>query len=394
MTEEELEKFSRNSEESFEDYKKRLYKIKFETNMPTWDNIAELLNEHQPPWGQHSRKYYTNEAKRMFDDDSLSSADISGYITELKKERYKLTEERVQNNAYIRKLAREDTLKEIAKDYANQMSSKKILDLPEIYYVDTEDRNEGILCISDWHYGIEVDNFFNKYDVNICKERVNKLLKRVIEIGTKENIEKLHVVNLSDLICGRIHLTLRLESREDIISQTMDVAEILAEFLTELSKHFIVEYRDCLDNHSRLEPNKKDSLELETMVRIIPWYLTSRLANNHNVTIIANEYADDIITFESKGHNIVGVHGHKDKLNKVIDNMCAMTRRRNDLVLSGHFHHLSMDESHECLRISNGSLMGVDQYAQDLRLTNKPSQNMIIVSEENVCEVFYRILLD
>ena len=53
-----------------------------------------------------------------------------------------------------------------------------------------------------------------------------------------------------------------------------------------------------------------------------------------------------------------------------------------------------MDESHECLRISNGSLMGVDQYAQDLRLTNKPSQNMIIVSEENVCEVFYRILLD
>ena len=74
--------------------------------------------------------------------------------------------------------------------------------------------------------------------------------------------------------------------------------------------------------------------------------------------------------------------------------MCAMTRRRNDLVLSGHFHHLSMDESHECLRISNGSLMGVDQYAQDLRLTNKPSQNMIIVSEENVCEVFYRILLD
>ena len=389
-----IEQFSRNSEESIEEYKKRLYRIKFETNLPSWDTITELINNEQPAWEHHSRKYYTNEAKKMFDENTLSSLSISEYITELKKERYKLTEERVQNNAYIRKLAREDTLKEIAKEYANQMSSKKILDLPEIYYLDTDTHNEGILCISDWHYGIQIDNFFNKYDVNICRERVNKLLKRVIEIGTKENIEKLHVVNLSDLICGRIHLTLRLESREDIISQTMDVAEILAEFLTELSKHFIVEYRDCLDNHSRLEPNKKDALELETMVRIIPWFLSWRLANNHNVTIIANEYADDIITFESKGHNIVGVHGHKDKLNKVIDNMCAMTRRRNDLVLSGHFHHLSMDESHECLRISNGSLMGVDQYAQDLRLTNKPSQNMIIVSEENVCEVFYRILLD
>lgn len=55
---------------------------------------------------------------------------------------------------------------------------------------------------------------------------------------------------------------------------------------------------------------------------------------------------------------------------------------------------ISHDENHECLRLSNGSLMGVDQYANDLRLTSKPSQNMIIVSEDDVTEAIYKIKLD
>ena len=118
------------------------------------------------------------------------------------------------------------------------------------------------------------------------------------------------------------------------------------------------------------------------------------MKDNKNIRIIDNKYADDIISFETLGHSVVAVHGHKDKLNKVIDNMTHMTRQRNELILTGHFHHFSADENHECLRLSNGSLMGVDQYANDLRLTSKPSQNMIIVSKEDVAEAIYKIKLD
>ena len=402
-----LDLLSKKDNESNQSYKERCYILKLRDNILPWKDLADIMTDNLPVGFQRSESAYRREAHRLCAQNKLDFGNYSTCVAEdttettttdeqlraLKIERYKISEERTQNNAYIRKLAREETLKEIASNCAEKMSAKKLLDAPDIK-LDRLAEHEGILCISDGHYGIEINNYFNVYNPEICRKRVSQLRDKVIELGHKEDIKVLHVVNLSDLIAGRIHLTLRLESREDVISQTIEVSELLAELLTDLSKHFCIEYRDVLDNHSRLEPNKSDSLELETLARVIPWYLEARLKNNYNVSILKNSYADDIISFETLGHTVVGVHGHKDKPSKVIENMTSMTRRRNDLILSAHLHHFMVDEEHECLRISNGSLMGVDSYAQNLRLTNKPSQNLIISSKENVAEVIYKINLD
>lgn len=403
-----IEDFYKEPNETENEYKLRCYRQKTNSNI-SWRVLTNIINEELNRNSDES--VYRRQAKRwrtkgFFNDtDNITNQSIiseevelsdalKDLILETKKERYKLSEERIQNNVYVRKLSREETLKEIAADYASKMSNKKLLStFIKQQNVDLA-LKQGILMLSDWHYGICTNNYFNVYNPDICKERVSKLRDKVIELGTMCSIKKLHIVNLSDLIAGRIHLTIRLESRYDVITQVMDVAEILAEFLTDLSQYFEIEYRDVVDNHSRLEPNKKDSLELETLVRIIPWYLKERLIKNKNVYIIENECANDIITFNVFDYNVVAIHGHKDKLNKVIDNMTNMTRRRNDLVLSAHYHHLSMEEEHECLRISNGSLMGVDQYAQDLRLTNKPSQTLIICSKDNAAEAICKINLD
>lgn len=398
--------FTRHPDESTDSYIDRCIMLKDAENV-TWADIIDIIyaNTLVKKSEKTLRKRrnqlldeleQTNECEEHSDEDSPQEI-IQNLIHDLKVERIKLHEERLQNNAYIRKIAREETVKEIAANFAREMSSKKLLapcKEPEIVTNNVENIREGTLCISDWHYGIEINNYFNTYNPEICRERVSELLHEVIEIGEREGIRNINVVNLSDLIAGRIHLKLRLESREDVISQTMEVAEILAEFLTELSEHFNkVTYYDTLDNHSRLEPNKQDSLELETLVRIIPWYLNERLAEYPRILIHENTYADDIITFDIFGFKVAATHGHKDKPNKVIENMAAMTRRRNDLVLTAHFHHFSADEEHEMLRISNGSLMGTDQYANDLRLTSKPSQNFIISTPDNVMEVLYKITL-
>lgn len=392
--------FLKQPSETEHDYRLRCY-IQKESSDVSWRHLAKIMNNELGRTSDES--VYRNQYKRwkkkgLFfieeSDDTEVSDVLKDLILEVKKERHKLSEERTQNNAYIRKLAREETIKEIAFEYASKMSNKKLLTYSNMQYPCTITKEkEGILLLSDWHYGIDVNNYFNIYNPSICKERVSELRDKVIEFGLMYGIQKLHIVNLSDLIAGRIHLTIRLESRIDVITQVMDVSEILAEFISDLANYFTIEYRDVLDNHSRLEPNKKDSLELETLVRIIPWYLKERLVNFNNVYIIDNCCADDIITFNVFDYNIVAIHGHKDKLSKVIDNMTNMTRRRNDLVLSAHYHHLSMEEEHECLRISNGSLMGVDTYAQDLRLTNKPSQTLIISSKDNVAEAICKINL-
>ena len=71
-----------------------------------------------------------------------------------------------------------------------------------------------------------------------------------------------------------------------------------------------------------------------------------------------------------------------------------MTHEHYDLVLTAHLHHFSADEQNETLVVSNGSLMGTDTYAANLRLSSKASQNLIIVTDDSVAEAIYRIVLN
>lgn len=316
-------------------------------------------------------------------------------MLKMRKERTKLNDERAANNRLINRLAREETIIEIARDYAKEMTSKKKLPVPAVTQQCMMDisEDEGLLLLSDWHYGMVCDNPWNKFSPDVCRVRVAKLLERVINIVKEKHLRKVTVMNLSDLIAGRIHTQIRIESRFDVITQTMDVAEILAEFLTDLSLHCKVSYYDCLDNHSRLEPNKNDSMDLESLVRIIPWYLKERLCHNERVHIHENEFGADIITCKILGHDIIGVHGDQDSPVTGIDKLTLMTHRHYDLFCTAHRHHFYMDEKNHCMIVGNSSLMGTDSYAEKLRLSSEPSQTFIIATKDNVCDCIYRIKL-
>lgn len=197
------------------------------------------------------------------------------------------------------------------------------------------------------------------------------------------------------MIAGRIHLTIRLESRIDVITQTIEVSEILAEFVHALSQYTKIDYYDCADNHSRLEPNKKEALNLETLQRIIPWYLQTRLSNQNDITIHTNNrYGEDIINFNIFDYKIAGVHGDKDRPIDVVNNINLLTKEHFDMILTAHLHHFSADEKDDTLIISNGSLMGTDTYSKNLRLYSRPSQNLIIATPNNCFYSLERMVLD
>ena len=166
----------------------------------------------------------------IVESDDTEIDDLKATLMEIKKERVKLCDERVQNNAYIRKLSREETLYEIAEKTAMIVGKQKFLPTANEMNV-TEADCIGTLLISDWHYGIEFDNYFNVYNPEVCRARVANLVQDVIKIGKANNYKQLNVVNLSDLIAGRIHLAIRLQSREDVITQVMEVSEIVSEML-------------------------------------------------------------------------------------------------------------------------------------------------------------------
>lgn len=330
------------------------------------------------------------EPEQMIIDDPAFREKI-----EKQKEKYKKSDERTQVNALVRRISREETIKEIAKEVAETFNKKFSFSIkPDIlqkHSIANNEEREAILQISDWHYGIVIDSPYNRYNPEICKERVTRLAKEVAQRCAMYDITRLHVVNLGDMIAGRIHLTIRLNSRIDVVTQTIEVAEILANFLYSLSTFLDIEYYDTLDNHSRLEPTLCDSLDLESLVRIITWFLKERLKNVPTIHFNDNTLGDDIASFSCLGHNIVAVHGDKDKPETVIQNLSLMSKSYYDLALMAHRHHFFCDEKNRTVLVSNSSLMGTDELAQQLRLSAAASQNLIIATKRNVVDTICRI---
>ena len=370
----------------------------------TWKDVANHINKelkivHSDSW---YRKHYNagdfdivnekEDVSSCCEDCSETASDIDAKLRALAYKRVEVSDLVIQNNAYVRRLSREQSIIDIAHDYATIMSKEKMLETP-VYKVSGNNDAEAILLLSDWHYGMVCDNPWNTFNPEVCKERVNKLLAKVVDILNKNDIDTIHVLDLADLIAGRIHTQIRIESRFDVITQTMDVAEILAEFINELSYHCNVKFYSCLDNHSRLEPNKKESMDLESLARIIPWYLVERMRGNDSVEIFDNEFGADIITCTVAGHNVIGVHGDNDRPTNALERLSLMTHKHYDMLCTSHLHHFSCDEQHQSIVVANSSLMGVDRYAEKLRLTSDPSQTLIIATPENVCECIHRIVL-
>lgn len=402
------DRYVRKDEESFEQFELRCFSDKWKYNDISWNMLTEILNEESGrnlDESTYRKKFnklkntngiiHTDTFEQNFDieENTNSTDDLKEILFQLKKEKVKLSDERSQANSYFRRISREDTIKEIAHDFAKEMTSKKFL-IPPVKKELEEIEEQGILMLSDWHFGIEIANHFNTYNEDVFIDRLAQLKNQVIEILEKKHFEKLHVVNLSDLIAGGIHTKIRLQSRFDVISQIMMVSEYLAMLLNDLSEYCVIEYHDVLDNHSRFDPIKENSLDFESLCRIIPWYLKERLHDNRNIIIEDDQSANDITEFDIYDYHITCVHGHKDKPSKVVNNMFGILNTKSDLILTAHYHHLACEEQYNCVRIANGSLMGTDNFAEDLRLTNKSSQTLVVVNPYNACKEIHRLLLE
>ena len=369
-------------------------------NNYTWREVSDIVNrvtgvDISPNACRKRYNRYLKNKPILIEEnkDNCSVSDFEEDYIKLQMEKQKIYDLKTQVRADIRRMSREDTLKEIAGEVLSNISKFPRLSTPKII-TDINKSKDAILQISDWHYGIDIDNHFNKFNTDIARERVEYLISYVYNILYKEGINHIHVVNLGDMIAGRIHPQIRYQSRIDVITQIMEVSEHIAQMLSILSMYAFVDYYDSLDNHSRLEPNLSDSLDLESLARLTSWYLRQRLKDNKNIKIHKNTFSDDIITFNVFNHKVLGVHGDKDKPSSIIEKLSMMTQDHYDLVLSAHYHHFQCDERNNTLLISNGSLMGTDDFAQKLRLSSKPSQNLIISTPESVCYCIYKIDLD
>ena len=361
-----------------------------------WDELQGMLGtigrNGKPRKGEALRTHF----KQMRYDDGtivhnekMLSGQTIGDMTfpefeekteELKRDLYKQQiKTRDHMNAY-RALLREDARVELMKDLVKE----SVALLPEIDFdkdvcYDAKPDVEAVLLLSDLHIGCLVDNFFNKFNVEIARRRVHEVVRQTIDYCTRLGVTKLNVLNLGDLIENDLHITARLGQEIDAVEQTMVAAEIVAEAMLELSEAVPeVTYRSCLDNHSRYIMDYKAAKDEESLVKLIDWYLKEKLAKT-DIKFEDNKLDRHIGIFDlMNGEKFVFAHGHEIAVNQSVQSYMAATYSYIRYVALGHWHSTKMKTFQNSKVFVNGSIKGVDEYSEKHGLFGEPEQTLLI----------------
>lgn len=332
-------------------------------------------------------------------EDAIRSTDRMSELDrkkiELQAERQKFYDQRNAFNKLVRERSRQEELNEIL------VKSIQEGDLPRLDYefdpygVVTQSDNDLLVSLNDIHYGATVENYWNTYNSDICREMMCRYLDRIIQIACTHSSQNCIVWANGDEISGNIHKSITVTNKENVIEQIKGVSELIAEFIAELSKHFVtVTFVSVAGNHSRLDPNKDNALVSERLDDLIEWYLAARLQSFENVIIGGGEKVDETMyLIDVRGKTYCGVHGDFDGSPSKIQALQTMARKPLYAVLSGHLHHCKIDDVQGIRTIMAGSFLGMDDYCVQKRIYGRPEQ-MVCVCDETGVRCSYNVSLN
>lgn len=333
-----------------------------------------------------SEYYKWKESQRKTDDKE------DEYFKELRLQRQELAKEIVKvrdERTELRRLIREEARKESYKDqFLRNISEHENISLS----YDESKRFNGILktdndliiSCTDIHAGIEIDNYFNKFNEEILKDRFNQYLDKIFEVQLRHGSENAFVI-LSELVSGIIHNELRIENNQNLIEQFLTVTDYLAEFLSELSYRFNrVNVYICPGNHSRISPKKEDSLKGENIDHLALPFLEAKLQNFKNIVFNRNMIEESVAMFNVRGNVVMSSHGDKDQPSSVVQKFTLLFGIRPSIVYLGHRHTNGLSTVYNTKVIESGTLSGTDNYALDLRLHSRPSQTISVITNDGL----------
>lgn len=314
---------------------------------------------------------------------------------ELAKERQKLRDERTDYQRSIREDARRESFIEtIERTLKQEIEPLKL----NVRKGTIESDDDLIVCLSDLHAGIEVKNAWNYYNSNVLQERLNKYLSKVLEIQETHKCKNCEFVIGGDSISGLIHTSLRLQNNEDCIQQLKIAIEYIAEFISKLQPYFEqINVYGVAGNHSRLSPIKEDGLKGENLEEMLLYCLALKFSQTDNVKIISeveSRFDNSIIHFKTRGGKMFYVvHGDKDCVSNVVQNLTLMTGIKPSCVIMGHRHSNGLTTVHGTKIVQCGSVVGTDDYCVDKRISGTPEQVCIVTNKNETIKCLYDIQL-
>ncbi len=391
------ETYKRKENESDLDYIVRLFENKKEYDLD-YQELFKLAFGIELATDECRKRYYG--IKMVLDKykDNLINKNPNEirnelYVTmqDIIKERIKLSDERVSLTKTLRNKARCETIEEIAFKCVENIENRNNKFSTE--YIINNGNKSMIITLSDFHYGLNTEEFNNTYNPEVFIERLEKFKNKIIDLLYNNLIEKLYIIGLGDYISGYIHSTIRIENRENVVEQVLNVSEHICQFINALSSYVNIEYRDTIGNHSRMMANRKESIDKESFDLLIHQFIKERFRDCKNIEIIESDINEKMGTLSVYNKNYAFTHGNGFSFGTIVQDMSLLTGKFYDAIFIGHFHHQSMDEQQKCYVYASGSLSGNDSYSNKIRRTSNPSQNIYILNENDGIECQYIVKL-
>ncbi len=345
-------------------------------------------------------KYMLNKFANENITDEKALGEYEVQKIELQKEKNKIQSLRLDLNRIIRETSRTELLYEEFINTVKQMCDIPVPKFKPLLLQDT--RKEYVLSFADSHTGKQFKSITNAYDIEIMYERLNKLLSEVVEIIQENQISHLTVLALGDFIEG---MTLRLQQLSQLkigmTQQTIQFMRFMVSWLSKLSEYvYITYYQAPFANHSQIRPfgTKANEFSNEDMEKIIFAYIHDLLESNERINVV--ECEDKHIIFKIFNYNILACHGHDVKNpDTFIKDISSKYRIFFDYAFFAHKHSSAVKTVGE--GVSNNidvirvpSIMGSDDYADDLLVGSKAGATLIEFTERQGKRKTYDIILN
>lgn len=262
-----------------------------------------------------------------------------------------------------------------------------------IVHPESEDSEEAVLLLSDLHFGAVVDPEevpTNAYNLEIAKTRLAGIFARARELATEKlHASKIHVCLMGDLVSGLIHDELEVTNDLTAPEQVVEAADALQVGIQELADAIgPVSVVSVSGNHGRLRQKKRISQrQIESFDWLCAQVIKRGLAERGEIEFAIPR--SPWVIHHVAGLDILIHHGDtirswsglpaygisRDAFRRktlLIDHDIDF-----DLIVMGHLHQHGILPITANLRvIMNGSLIGMDPYADSLALGGTPSQTL------------------
>lgn len=375
-----------------------------------WPQIAAIINREfradETEYREESayRKPY-QQAKRFYEAGVFEDLTTEKYIEvlkfeqrELKKERQKLSDEKLEYNRWLREQARDEL---IAEQICKAIKETPEIVVPKKMQEVAPTGKAGILLLADSHYGTEFKiqglrgEILNEYSPEIFEKRMWELLVKTIEIVKKEGLEVITVYDLGDEVDGILRVSQLMKLRYGVIDASVRYAKFMVSWLNELTKYVRVRYQMVSDsNHCQLRMlgQPKGTFKDENVATIIREKIMDKLEKNPNFEFYQNPtgYIYDNIY----GFNIVGIHGETKNLAQTIKDFSHLYNLKIHLLVAGHKHHQNSENVGIASDVvSVPSIIGIDDYSMSINKASDPGATFLIVEPGKGKTVEYNIKL-